>query len=273
MCTLSLPKSLVTALATAQVTQIVKHSTSFCCNVVLVREHPLRWYFRDVRWQIRSGGLPWFPRLGSLAAHTSGLTKWVGWEFFSAHLMLTICTHNADSTNAHFVQTVCTLHIRTHLTSSRIFAHHKTNDMHQVCICTHGADIHADFMHTQGCRLKKCAGWLQMHTLCRHYMQTFCTPKMIFWSSVHQVCKCTLFADFLHIMCRLFASHWVFSMLVLSRHCFGAMEMPYTSAYTRFLDKLPRQPLWLEVHALFVHTFWGVNAHHVHTFFGAYTLF
>lgn len=145
--------------------------------------------------------------------------------------------------------------------------------MHKVYICTLGADKYADFMHTLWDRLEKCASSLQMHTLCRLYMQTVCRPEMIFWKSVHKVCKCTLDADLWHILCRLCAYYWVFFKLVFGRHSFGAMSMSYTLTLTCSVDKNIRQRLGLKIHAHLMHTFFGCMHTMCTLFLGACTLF
>ncbi len=78
MCILSLPKSL----ATAQANKIIYHSLRFYCCVVPVRVHPLRRYFRHVRWRVRSGGLPWFGRLQSLSEPKEDCQNGSGWVVF-----------------------------------------------------------------------------------------------------------------------------------------------------------------------------------------------
>ena len=110
-----------------------------------------------------------------------------------------------------------------------------------------------------------------MHTLCRHCMQTLCRLKSNCQISMHPVCKRTLYAECMHIMCILSAYYWVYIILVIRRLCFGAIEMSCTSAYSTlysFLDKMYRKSIWLEAQAHLVHTFLGVHAHHVQTIFG-----
>ena len=145
--------------------------------------------------------------------------------------------------------------------------------MHQVCICTLGADLLADFMHTLGCTLKMCAKCLQMHTSCRLYVQTLCRPEMIFRKSAHRVCICTLWADLWYILCRLYAYYLVFFKLVLGRHCFWAMSMSYILALTCSVDKNIRQRLGQKMHAHFIRTFFGCMHTMCRLFLGPCTLF
>ncbi len=129
-----------------------------------------------------------------------------------------------------------TLHVHTlcrlcaHLVSDRSslqtdLLHTKNQmqlSMHKVYICTLGADKYADFMHTLWDRLKKCASSLQMHTLCRLYMQTVCRPEMI----SKKVCKKSAYAhlmqtfdtycaDFVHTI--EFFSSWFLADIVLEQ--------------------------------------------------------
>ncbi len=114
---------------------------------------------------------------------------------------------------------------------------------------------------------------MQMHTLCTQFAQTFCTlnSQSCQWKSVHWVCRCTLDAHMiLQTSCILYAYPGVYINLILGRLCFGAIEMSYKSISTRFLDKIPRQKLWLRAHSHYLHTFiWCM-----HTLFGRmHTLF
>ncbi len=148
--------------------------------------------------------------LESLAATADGLPKRVGWGFFfiwgvieDTRFVKTICTLNSDSTNAHLEKTMYTFGTWPYLTPSRLFAHQNVNAMN---VCTKSVNVN----------------------LAQTLYADFCTPKIIFWNSMHQVCKFTLCVDFVHIMCILFAYHWVFFKLVLGRRCLEAMEMSYT---------------------------------------------
>ncbi len=134
----------------------------FGCIVVYVWVpwHPRLWYFRTVRWPVKSGGLPWFECLGRLAAPMAGLPKRVVWDFVFHARMYTQCR-----LHAHWTQT-----LQIH-TLRRIYAH----------LVSDSTWLHADCLHTKNQIQSIYALCLYMHTWCRKMsrVQTSSTRKNV----------------------------------------------------------------------------------------------
>ena len=145
--------------------------------------------------------------------------------------------------------------------------------MHQVCICTLGADFLADFTNTLGCTLKS----VQIVCKCTPHADLMCRLcadlKWFSVKSAHRVCICTLCAELWYILCRLYAYYLVFFKLVLVGHCFWAMSMSYILTSTFSVDKNIRQRLGQKMHAHFIRTFFGCMHTMCRIFLGPCTLF
>ncbi len=131
-----------------------------------------------------------------------------------------------------------------------------------------------------------------MYTLCADVSHTWRFPRSVLLKSVHQVCRCTLYAHnlsrcfahsvvkvekvcskpacahWMHIFCKqrayFDAYSWVYFDLVLGRRYFRAIEMSYTLFATCFINKIRVQKIKLSAHAHHMHTLiWCM-----HTLFG-----
>ena len=141
------------------------------------------------------------------------VTGWVKCAPSLQSLHLAHLVHTLWSANGIHMHALCTLYADLM----------QTFEMHTLCtLSAHlGIDC-SDLLHTQICRLKKCAPSLLMHTLCIHYMQTFCTPSRACSKSVHWVCRCTLDAYILKTKCILSAYPWVYFNLCFWQTVFSS---------------------------------------------------